>query len=896
MNLRRKIILKMPSMHRLGVCIVVFFMFLLTNAVQAQVTPPVADTSLIQPDSTLSIAVADSLQADSTAADSASKASLEQRLGIKLSPAAMDASVISEAEDSAVFNLSDNLFHLYGKARVNYEDLQLDAGKVSFNQGTGVVTASPLYDSSGGVVAGRPSFKQGEETFTYDSLQYNFSSKRAIVRNARTQYGEGYVFSEQIKRNPDQSIFGWHNVYTTCSLDTPHFGISARRIKIIPNRVIATGSANITIEGVPTPGFLPFGLFPITQGQRSGFRLPTYTIEDNRGLGLVNGGYYFYINDYVDFLALASIFSKGSWSVSGVSTYANRYRYSGGLSFSYGYNKSGESYEPGSSINKDFRVQWSHRTDPKARPGISFSASVDAGSSQYYQNNSYDINQIQQNQYSSSITFQKVWQTKPYSLTIGSRYNQDVQRRLISLDLPNIAFNIAQINPFQTANSTGEKFYEKITASYSVSAINQISFYDSSFSLGQLSTNDFRNGIKHTIPISASYNVLRFINMSFSIPYTEYWLTEQSYKYFNTDENKLDTMSRRGFYTARDVNASVNFSTRIYGLKLFKKGRIAGIRHVLEPRVGYTYTPDFAANPYRYYYQTRLAPTSDPQYVSAYDGSVVGVPGFGQAGDISSSVNFGLNNNLQMKVRGKDTTGARNVALIDGFSITSAYNIAADSFQLAPIILDFRTNLLNKINITANASFDPYAFDYQTGRRINRTLWESGHDQGGIARFQRAALSVGGTFQSKQQVDPNREEATGKEEFRRMTQYNGYSDYIDFNVPWRVNISYTLNASRNYQFVTQRDSTIIDHATLFDFDLNLTPKWKLVVRSGYNFSSKQLSLTQIDIYRDLHCWEMRLGAIPFGDRKSYNFSLNVKASVLQDLKLQRRRDYRDAVQ
>ncbi len=887
MNNAGKTILKRGGLH-IFMCFAMFFLTAsLTNKLAAQTLPSVRDSLLISTDSlSFSEAIPDSLaNADSTQ-------SLEAKLGIRISPDALPGKVSASATDSAVFDVRKSKFSLYGDAKVGYEDIKLSAGKVSFNQADATITASPQTDSNG--IKNKPTFTQGSETVVYDSLLYNFKSKRAIVRNARSQYGEGFVFSQQVKRNPDQSIYGYRNVYTTCSLDTPHYGISARQIRIIPNRVIASGAANIRIEQVPTPFFLPFGLFPISEKQRSGFQLPSYTVEQNRGLGLTNGGYYFHFNDYVDLLMLTNIYTKGSYSVSGVSTYANRYHYNGGLSLSYAYNKTGEDYEPGATTDKQFNVTWRHQSDAKSRPGTSFNATVNAGSSKFFANNSYNTNQILNNQFVSSISYSKNWIGRPYSLSVAARHSQNTQTRQVNVTLPEVNFNINQFTPLQNKKRIGTpRWYEKISVSYNLNALNMTTFYDSSFSFNSLSGDDFRYGVKHVIPISAAYNLLRFINLSFGVNYNEYWYTRQNFYRFNDVTNTLDTTTNKGFFTARDVNANFNMSTRIYGIKRFKKGKLAGIRHVLTPNVGMSYTPDFAAAPFSYYYQTRLSPGGEIQYLSPYQGGVIGEPGLGQRGNFASTINFGLNNNLQIKMRDpKDTVnGSRNITLIDGLSINGSYNLAADSFNFSPLNVAFRTNLLNVVNLTGNAVLDPYGIDNNTGRRSPTTVYNEGN---GIVRFRNANLAMSASFHSKEKNNRRLDGARG-EAFNNLMQSGGYNNYVDFSVPWSLNVAYSVNLDNNYAVFSKRDSLIFTQSMLFSGDLNFTSRWKLTFSSGYDFVNKNLTLTSINIYRDLHCWEMRLGTIPFGPRKSYNFTLNVKATVLQDLKLVRRRDYRDAV-
>jgi hypothetical protein len=876
-------------MYCLTLVTTVIFMLALTETAHSQ---SIKDTSAR--DSTVlidSLRLSDPTDADSVQKDTANIQSLEQRLGIRISRDALPAPVTAVASDSAVLHMAKNTFYLYGKAQVNYEDMQLNAGKITYYQNQNLVTAVPEFDTAGNPV-GRPVFAQGQEKFTYDTLQYNFKSKRAIVRNARSQYGEGYVFSEQVKRNPDQSLYGLHSIYTTCALDTPHFGIRAKKIKVVPNQVIASGPANITIEQVPTPVFLPFGLFPITQGHKSGFRLPSYTIEEQRGLGLLNGGYYFYINDHVDLLVQGNIYSKGSWLVSGISTYSNRYRYEGAFNFSYAYEKTGEDFEASARRSRDFIINWQHRSHEKSRPGVTFNASVDAGTGTFYQNNTYDVNQITRNQLQSSISYAKAWQNKPISLSVAGRHSQNTGTGQVDVTLPEFNFFISQLNPFQGQAASGTRWFDKITATYNFSATNTISFIDSLFSLDRLSTTDFRNGAIHTVPISASYNVLRFFNLTFNTTYREFWMPQQSYRYYNPINERVDTLSRRGFFTARDFNAGTGVSTRIYGLKMFRKGKLAGIRHVITPNAGFMYTPDFARAPFRYGYRTIIDPAGSPVYVSPYEASVVGTPGHGNFGRYSSNLTYGLNNNLQIKVRTNDSVGTKNVTLIDGLSVNGAYNLSADSFKWSPVSVNFRTNILNIISVTASANFTPYVYDTAMSRYIDRTLLDAGR---GLAQFQEGNISVGGSLRSvTDEAKKKAERSMNADEFNRMMQMGRYDDYADFDVPWNLTFNYVTRVRKYFNTTTRKDTTEYDNSVTFSGDVNLTPRWKFLLTSGYNFYTKDLSMTQFTLIRDLHCWEMRLQAVPFGSRKFYFFTLNVKAQILQDLKLVRRRDFRDS--
>jgi len=419
-------------------------------------------------------------------------------------------------------------------------------------------------------------------------------------------------------------------------------------------------------------------------------------------------------------------------------------------------------------------------------------------------------------------------------------------------------------------------------------ALNRTTFYDSTFSFAKLSFDKFQTGMHHTIPVSASYTLFRYINMSFSVNYDEYWLTDKLYQQYDPTLRKIDTTENRGFFTARDFNAGVQFSTRIYGMKLFKSGKLRGIRHVLTPSVGLSYRPDFGASPYNYGYHAHLDSTANVSYLSPYVTSIVGQPSLGKSG----SINFGINNNLQIKVRTSSDTGTtyKNVTLIDAFGINTSYNAAVDSFQWSNIAMNFRTNVMDKVNISSSAVFDPYAFDYQAGRQLPETMEDKGF---GLARFTNATASLGTNFHSKPLSGDN---PTNSEEYGRVMRNAGYNDYANFNIPWSFNCSYSLSINKIFSPFSHRDTLVLSQNLVFQTQLQFTDRWKMQVSSGYDFTYHQLTLTSIDVFRDLHCWAMHLQAIPFGHRKSYNFTLNVKAAVLQDLKLTRRRDFRDTPQ
>lgn len=886
-------------MQSCRILVVAVFVLLLSGTITAQELklPAIStdSTAKISSDTHMvKVSMKDSLVvADTTVADSTKVLSKEEELGIRISKDALPAAVTTTAKDSAVLDMKNNMFYLYGDAKANYEEVQIKSGKLTFNQKNNVLSADPLLDTAGKKISIQE-FKQGEETFTYDTLKYNFKSKRAIVRNAHSKYGDGYVISEQVKRNPDESIYGYHSIYTTCNLDHPHFGIRATKIKVIPGRVIASGPANLEIMDIPTPLFLPFGMFPIKEGQRSGFILPTYSLQEQKGLGLMRGGYYFAVNDYLGIISQFDVFSKGSWGTFNTAQYAKRYQYNGSLSINYAYEKTGESFDPGSqSSSRDFNVAWTHQVDPKAKPGTNFSASVNFGTTSYNQRTGVDLNSILNNQYSSSISYGKTWIGKPYSLTVALRHSQSTGSGALSITFPEINFNLGQFSPFQRKVVTGTpRWYEKITASYSVNAVNRLNTYDSLFSLRNIAFNDMDNGIKHTASIQATYNVFRYFNWNISVPYTEYWNTKQFYLQRPAADQPNDTTVRTGFFTSRTLDVSTGLSTRIYGMKTFKKGKIAGFRHVLTPTVGLSFVPGYAHSPFNFLYQN-VNQLGYYDYYSPYSYSPIGGPP--ASAENQGSIVFGINNTLQMKIRNKDTAGnagTKIINLIDGFGINARYNMFADSNNLSDISMNFRTSVLGIFNVSASAIYSAYRFS--NGRVTKDYLINTG---GGLAQMRNANVGLSMSFKGTKTNQKEQDDAQKKNgDVDRLLRNGGINDYYDFNIPWNLNVNAGLNVSRVYDATSNTDSFRYTPNLTFDGGFNLTERWKVNGRGAFEFvelSKMKLSALQLDISRDLHCWQMSLSLIPIGYYRSFFFTLQVKSAVLQDLKLTRRKSYQD---
>ncbi len=809
-------------------------------------------------------------------------------LGIKISPDAPEHEVISSARDSAILDMETSIYYLYGDAQMQQEELELKSGVVEFNQKTNVISAYPEYDTNSRKIS-EQSFKQGSETFTYDSLRYNFKSKRAIVRNARMQYGEAYINSYQVKRNPDQSIFGYKNVYTTCNLEHPHFGINARKIKVIPNKVAASGRAHLEIADLPTPLLFPFGIFPINPEKKSGFILPTYTLAGSRGVGLQRMGYYVDINKYIGASIMFDYFSKGGFGVFGSTEYSKRYKYNGALNIDYTYTRTGESFDATASSTKDFKVRWKHTVDQRAMPGATFTANVEFGTGGYNLVNGMTADMQLNNQYRSTIAYSKTWAGKPFSFTAAANHNQSTRSGEVVVTLPDISFNVAQLTPFQRKTRVGkDRWYEKISATYNFAAQNRINFIDTAFSFNNLSSKQFDNGIKHTAAIAATYNVLRFVNWNFSIPYNEYWNTKQTFYTWNQSELRNDTATKSGFFATRDFSFNSSLNTRIYGLKTFKKGNLMGIRHVITPSLNFNYTPGFARSPFNYFYEYYDS-YGRPSYNSPYSASPSAI--MGPTTPLpNGSAGISINNNLQIKVRSKDSTGTKNITLIDGLSIGANYNFFADSNNLTNISFSGRTSILQKFNISFGGAFDPY--HWENGRR---TRYYSIEKDGPVVKMRSMYASLdfdlSGESSSKES-DEVEEVRANNPDVQRMLRNNGLASYYDFNIPWSLRISSSISYSANNQ-IDGSEKEFYTPQLSVSGSLRFTKKMMFNFVTGYDFRNKSIGATTLNISRDLHCWQMALNITPFGIYRNYNFTLNVKSSVLQDLKLTRRRAYQD---
>jgi hypothetical protein len=816
----------------------------------------------------------------------------------------LSAPVKYHADDSVVLNVPEKTFHLYGKVAVDYDQINLKAAEVDYDQSTNLLKARYRLDT-GGVHRGAPIFsQQGQQPFQSDSMLYDFKTKKGKIYSTVTQQGEGFIYSQQVKKQTDNSFNSFKARYTTCDYDPPHFDFRAKKVKIIPNKVLISGPANLEVEGVPTPLFIPFAIFPITKGQRTGLLPPTYEVSQQKGIGLVNGGYYLGLGQYLDLTLRGEIYSYGSWGLTVNPRYFKRYKYSGSFMLSINTTRFGDPETPDFTKSKDFRIMWSHSMDSKAHPGVTFSASVNAGTSTYNYYNVTDAQTRLNNILSSSIAFSKNWTGTPFNLTLSANHSQNTSTRQVSITLPEMAFSMNTIYPLQPKNFVGTpKWYQKIGVGYSLNFRNSVNFVDTTF-LKPGFLNKFQTGIQHQVPISLTLPTFKFLTVSPSVSYTERWYTKKQFLTFDPKRNRLDTTTQFGFYTAREVTTGLSVSSAVYGMFQFNKhhkdARIQAIRHVMRPSISLSYKPDMNR---QYYYNVRVDTSAQVplQRFSYFDGIGFGPFGEGKFGGVS----FSLDNNLEMKIKSKKDTangGIKKVKLLDGFGITGSYNLVADSFQLSPFSVYARTTLFNKVNVSANGTIDPYVYDTR-GVRKDRYVWQNG--KASIGTLRNGSISVSTSFKSKEKkegqkpVDQEEEQLQPgqnpleqeQERMRRMQENPG--DYVDFSIPWSVNLSYSLNFNKTRTPDYKRDTTIFVQSLNFSGDFSLTPKWKIGMSSGIDFIHRKLTYTTLNITRDLHCWRMSISVVPLGFYKSFSITLSPTAGILHDLRINRTRQFYD---
>ncbi len=827
----------------------------------------------------------------------------------------LSSEVKATANDSTIFDKVHDIMYLYGQARVTYEDVEMDADYIRVDKRKHVIFASGRIDPLTHRYIGRPITKQSKDKpVECDSLLFDYKTKKGKIYNPASQQDGNYISGGQVKKLNDDEAAYRNVLFSTCSKPFPEtdFGIVITK-GIGEKKRIISGPAYLEIEGVPLPLAIPFGFFPKPDTKTSGVILPTFGEDSKLGFYIKGLGYYIALNDYMDLTTTGTLYSKGSYELNETIHYLDRYKYSGTLSLSYGSHNYGLEGDP---PQKDFNITWSHTQNPNSSPGSTFSASVNAGTSSFYQNNpasaSYSLQTLTQNNLSSSISYGKVWEGTPFNLTVSLAHSQDLTNKTVTLNLPTFNFNMSTISPFDSKDRVGpQKWYQKITVGYSLQGTNNINAVpEDELFKGSTLFKRMQNGLEHTIPIGFNQTIAKYFQFSASANYNEWWYFQHIHESYNRDNPlgpdvpQIDTLG--GFKRAGAYSLSAGMSTKVYGTMAFKNGSLEAIREVMTPSISLQYKPDFS-DPGFGYYQNIVSNATIPYPVNAsvysiFQNSVYGGPSAGKQAGLS----FSIDNTIEGKVRPKATdtsTQSKHIKILDGLSFSTFYNFAADSFKLSPVTFSGHTAILHqKINISFSGTLNPYVEhvtdSISAGKitpvvhELNKFTWQNG----AFPSLQQFSLSMSGSLNSqtfnKQQNTQNRnpnntmQNMTPEQEQKLALLNTDPSAYVDFNIPWDISFNYSFTYNNNYT------STVTTNTMMISGDLRLTPKWIIQYSTNYDLKAHGFSsATSFSIYRDLHCWDLSIQWLPFGYYKSYNVTLRVKSTILQDLKLSKRSDY-----
>ncbi|WP_460885374.1 putative LPS assembly protein LptD [Rhabdobacter roseus] len=891
-----------------------------------------ADTSQVRSGladslSLAAITLSDSLRADSLRTDSLARQS------------DLTATVEYTAEDSTIMEVDDKQVHLYGNAEVKYGTINLKANYIRLNWVTNELFAQGTLDTTTKKMVGEPVFQDGAESYTTKEIRYNFKTKKAFIRGVITQQGEGNIRGNTVKKDDQNNLYIQGSIYTTCNLTHPHFFINAPRIKLVDNKQVVSGPFNIVIADVPLPVGLPFGFFPLPKKKEigtSGIIFPQYGEEPNgRGFFLRDGGYYFAISEYFNATVTGQIYSTGSWGLGASSIYTKRYRYSGNVALRFNKNRSGDEIDrlrnlPG---RDDFSVQWSHT--PVPRGNSTFSANVNVNSNSYNQFNALETSRYISNIASSSVQYNRTfgqYARAGASLRVNQNFgdvNPETGRRNNGKTDVGTDFNfgINQIAPFALNGGRG-RWYESFrlgldfSGNYNVS--NSISAIDTTYSrLGFIITNEIdtsrlgRETVvpftlgnlpamlddaqftgRYSLPISLpNFKLMRYLNFTPSLSLQgEVFTQRYNYTYLGDNRIRVDTINQVSTEYSYSFGAGLN--TRFYGTFFVKGKRLEAIRHTVIPSVSFSYTPDFSGDNFGFYQTIQINEVGDTRSLSRLRGLGVTTNG----GRSSGIVSYSLNNSFEMKLRSKNDTAAaqfEKVMLLDNLGFTGSYNMLADSLNLSNIAVNANARIGRNLNMNFNMNFDPYTYVLDTrsptntaGIRINEFAVTRGQ---GLARLQNLNFALGTSFSPKQgekkRTDQPPGATTATEEQLEFIDRNP-DLYVDFNIPWNISLNYNFGLSR----VGLQEASLVQTVSMTG-DLSLTPNWKISLSSGFDFVALAPSITTVTLYRDLHCWDMNFSWTPYAGSSfrasNYSFTIKAKSSILQDLKLTRRRSFVD---
>lgn len=855
----------------------------------------------------------------------------------------IDAPVNYQADDSLVYMASTNTAHLYGSAEVKYENMGLKSDKIKLSLDSSLVHATGSKDTTAkDGIKGKPVFVMGQDTYDTDTMSFNFKTKKGFIKHVYTKQEDGFLTSEQSKRNDNGEIYLAHGRYTTCDAPHPDFYIALSRAKVRPGKDVVFGPAYLVVADVPLPFAIPYGFFPFTKSYSSGFFMPTYGDENSRGFYLRDGGYYFAMSDKWDLKLLGEIYTKGSWGFSAASNYRKRYKYSGSFLFSYQDTKTGDKGMPDFSEQKSFKLQWSHRQDPKANPFSSLAASVNFASSKYERNNltsMYNPQSLTQSTRTSSVSWSTTFSSIGLSLSSSANLSQNMRDSSIAMTLPDLNINISRFYPFRRKHQVGdEKWYEKISMSYTGQLSNSINTKEDKLMHSNL-IKDWKNGMQHNIPISGNFTLFNYINISPSFNFTDRMYSSKVTRSWDQARQEEVRDTTYGFHNVYNWNLSLSANTKLYlfaipNRKLFGD-KIQAIRDVITPQISFSYAPDFGASRYGYY-QTYQKTDADGNVslveYSPYSDQLYSVPGKGKTGSISMD----LSNNLEMKIKSdEDSTGFKKISLIDELGASMSYNMAASYHKWSDLSMRLRLKWWKNYTFNMNAVFATYAYDLdENGKPYvgNHTEWGRGR----FGRFQGMSQNIsytltpekivklfgGGSDEDKdnKNKDNNNDDDEGIDtdinsnvDDEMIKAQNGAKKksgggkastdddgYMRFSMPWSITFGYGItmreNTSGKFNYKTMRYPYSFSQTLNMSGNLRISDGWNISFSSGYDFDNHKMSMTTASLQRDLHCFNMSCSVV-LAPYTSYNFTFRCNAATLTDaLKYDKRSGYSNAVQ
>lgn len=868
--------------------------------------------------------VAEELLADSLTTDSTTE---------KERTAGIDAPISFVAKDSMVYDAKLGLAYLFGNAKVDYQNMELTAAKITMNMDSSTVKADGKVDTAG-VMLEKPLFKQGSEQYDSHSMSFNFKTKKGFIQNTYTEQGNGYMQSKRSKRTDEGIVYLEDAKYTTCDAEHPHFYLRMTRAKVRPGKDVVFGPSHLVVEDVPLPLAIPYGFFPFNKKYSSGFLMPTIGDETIRGFYLRDGGYYFAMNDYMDLRLLGELYTKGSWGLSAETNYRKRYHYNGNFYISYLNTVEGEKNMPDYSKQTSLKIQWTHSLDSKSIPNTSFSARVNFASQSYERNNllsRYDPVAYTQSTRASSVSFSRSFPKIGLNLSLSTNLTQNMRDSTIAMTLPDMSISINRFYPFKRKHAAGkDKWYEKISMSYTGTMTNSITTSEDKLLKSNL-VKDWRNGMQHRIPIDATFQLFKYINITPSFNFRDIMYSRKVMRSWDTQNQQELRDTVYGFYNLYDWSASISANTTLYGfyqpIPSIMGEKIQMVRHMFKPSISFSYAPDFTTSHYGYntfYTKTNANGEVSTVSYSPYAGQVYGYPSGRKTGSISMSIS----NNVEMKVKSdKDTTGVRKISIIDELSGTLSYNLAAERKPWSDLSTRIRLKLTPKYTFSMAAVFATYAYEFDKNGNVivgDRTEWSHGR----FGRFQGMSQNISYTFNNETfkklwgkfsgedtkenppatetdedgyesiddaNIDPDIKETREASKNAKTKSAVDEDGYLTFRIPWALTVSYgvTMSEDRSKPIRVKRMRYPYKFTQNLNFSgyVRISDGWNISFSSGYDFNYKELSMTTASLSRDLHCFEMSC-SIVLRPYSSFNFSFRARASELADaLKWDKRSSY-----